>query len=127
MARHAQPREVADLKGSYKKHPERYRKEPPKSGKPLGKPPKHLLDAAEQAWKEIEKQCLPGVMTGADRFILEIASNLLAEYRSNPAEFAVGKYAHLIGSLARMGLSPGDRQKLGVTPESPEDEEFKDF
>ena len=120
MARHSQPREVAEIKGADKRNPQRYESEPPKSSLPLGDAPKHLSEAAQSCWFEISTYSVPGVMTGADRLMLEMASNLLAEYRTDPIGFAIGKYAHLIGLLARFGMSPADRQKLSI--DKPKDE-----
>lgn len=114
MARHAQPREVAELKGAHKKDPQRYRGETPKANLPLGEAPDHMNGKAQSCWFELSTYALPGVLTGADRVMLEMASNLLAEYRVDPTEFSVGKYTHLIGLLARFGMSPADRQKLSV-------------
>lgn len=126
MARHAQPVELAKLKGADKVHPERYRGEVPKSGLSLGIAPAHLSEDAKAIWFELEAYALPGVLTGADRFVLEVTCTLFAEYRRSPDDFAVGKYAPLIGNLARLGLSPSDRQKLGVA--KPEKENpFNDF
>lgn len=114
MARHKQPRELAELKGATKKDPQRYKKEAPTTGKALGKPPAHLPPDVVTVWKELEKCSLPGVLTSADRFVLEVAASLLAEFRATRAEFKAAKYSHLIGCLARLGLTPADRQKLGT-------------
>lgn len=126
MARHSQPREVAALKGADKNHPERYKKEPPKAAQSLGTAPAHLSPEAQAAWFEIEAYAPVGVLAGADRLMLEVVANLLAEYRKDPVEFAVGKYTHLIGVLARLGMSPADRQKLG-TEKAKEDNPFNEF
>jgi phage terminase small subunit len=126
LARHAQPREVAELKGATRQNPQRYRKETPKSAQPLGQAPVHLSDSAKGVWFEIESLAPAGVLTGADRFALEILAELLAEWRDSPREFAVGKYTHLIGCLARLGMSPADRQKLGME-KAKEGNPFDDF
>jgi phage terminase small subunit len=120
MARHSQPDEVARLKGADKKNPNRYGKNTPRSDLPLGEPPEHLKGVAKNCWKEIALKSIPGVITLADGFILEIAASLLAEYRVAPLEFPAGKYVHLIGCLARLGLSPADRTKLNLPPEETE-------
>ena len=78
-------------------------------------------DDAQACWFEISSKAIDGVLTFADTLMLEVASNLLAEYRSSPVEFQIGKYTHLIGVLARFGMSPSDRTKLGV--EKPKDDE----
>ncbi len=119
MARHPQPREVAELKGATKHDPQRYRKQPPAVEQPIGTAPVHMTDEAKVCWFELESLAPVGVLKGADRVALETLSNLLAEYRKNPPEFAVGKYTHLIGMLARLGMTPADRQKLGT--EKPDD------
>ncbi len=126
MARHRQPRELAELKGATKKDPQRYKKEAPKTGKALGKVPSHLPVEVAEVWKELEKCALPGVLTSADRFIMEVASSLLSEFRVKPGEFVAAKYTHLIGCLARLGLTPADRQKLG-TEKTPEGNQFDEF
>lgn len=120
MARHPQPREVAELKGATKHDPQRYRKKPPAVEQPIGTAPVHMTDEAKSCWFELESLAPVGVLKGADRVALETLSNLLAEYRNNPPEFAVGKYTHLIGMLARLGMTPADRQKLGT--EKPDDQ-----
>lgn len=126
MARHKQPAEVAKFKGADRKNPQRYRDEAAKGEGEVGDAPIHLQGPARLAWKELCAQSLKGVLTGSDRIILEVTANLLAEYRANPTEFAVGKYTHLIGNLARLGLTPSDRQKFGL--EKPKErDEFEDF
>lgn len=127
MARHPQPREVAELKGATKHDPQRYRKQPPKVEQPLGNAPAHLTDEAKAVWFEVETFAPKGILKGADRIALEMLANLLAEYRKAPTEFAVGKYTHLIGCLARLGMTPADRQKLGVEKQEDEGNEFDKF
>ncbi len=114
MGRHKKPLELAMLTGAVKKDPQRYRKKIPKSEFPLGKPPTGMIEGADVAWHEITAACAAGVLTMTDRIILEITANLLAEYRSDPPGFAVGKLRHLIGCFARLGMSPSDRAGLGV-------------
>ena len=122
MARLHKPMEAHKLAGADKAHPERYRKEVPKSKLPLGEAPEYMAEDAKACWFEISSLTIPGVMTGADRFMLEIASSLLAEFRRDPVEFAGGKYTHLISCLARFGMSPSDRTKLGVDATKPDNE-----
>lgn len=121
MARHANPIEEQHLKGADRTHPERYRKEVPKSALPLGQFPAVRSTSPEEIWFELSSFALPGVMTGADRFMLEMACELLAEFRSGPREFQVGKYTHLISLLARFGMSPSDRTKFGIDKPNSDD------
>lgn len=126
MARHKQPDELARLKGADKKDPQRYKRQPPKSKAALGRAPDHLPPDVAEVWRELEKHALPGVLTGADRFVMEVAASLLAEFRECRTDFKAAKYSHLIGCLARLGLTPADRQKLG-TEKPPEENPFNEF
>lgn len=126
MARHSQPREVAELKGATRKNPQRYRKEPPTVEQELGQPPDRMTAEAKSAWFELSTYAPKAVLKGADRATLELLSNLWSEYIAGPKAFAVGKYTHLIGCLARLGMTPADRQKLG-TEKQPEGNPFEAF
>jgi phage terminase small subunit len=117
---------VAEIKGATRKNPQRYRKETPDVVQPLGKAPDHMSDPAAACWFEISTYAPVGVLKGADRIMLELTSNLLAEYRESPDDFSVGKYTHLIGCLARLGMTPADRQKLG-TEKKEADNDFDAF
>ena len=124
--KHAQPRELAELKGATKHDPQRYRKTPPKSEFAIGNPPAHLCSDAKAAWFELQNYAIPGVLTAAERPLLEIASNLVAEYRMDILSFPTNRLSALIGCLARLGMSPADRQRLGVE-KPPEKNEFDEF
>lgn len=121
MARHPQPREMAELTGATAKDPQRY-KDSSKSELPLGPAPGYMTDEQKACWDELSFYAIPGVLTGADKQILEVVSNLLAEYRQEPKDFAIGKYTHLIGGLARLGMTPSDRRHIEV--EKPKDDDF---
>lgn len=124
MTRLPQPPEVVKLKNSARKHPERYRKKVPKSDLPLGHYPEDRATDPAGCWFELSSMCIPGVMTRSDRVMLEIASNLLAEYREEPVKFTSAKLKDLISCLARFGMSPSDRNKLGVDKPDPKDNPF---
>lgn len=112
MARHAQPREAAELKGADKKNPQRYKGEPLKSETPLGQPPEVMAEDAKAIWRELSMVIPDGILTGPDGRLFGMLCNLFAEYDRCPENFAVGKYGHVISLAARFGLSPSDRQKF---------------
>jgi len=120
MGRIPQPREVAELKGATRHDPQRYRKEPAKSEYALGQPPDYMAADAKAAWFELETYTAKGVLTGGDRMVLELTASLIAHFRRDPEGFSSSKTAQLIGCLARLGLTPADRQKIGF--EKPKDE-----
>lgn len=126
MARHPQPREVAELKGATRQNPQRYRTELPAVTQPLGNAPEHLGDPAKAAWFELSGLAPTGVLKGSDRIMLEMAAVLLVNFRLTPDEFRCSKATLLVGILARLGMSPADRQKLG-TEKPPEGNPFDEF
>jgi hypothetical protein len=126
MARHRQPRELAELKGATRHDPQRYRKEVPAVEQPLGEAPAHLGAKVQATWFELAGLAPTGVLKGSDRVMLEMASVLLVAFRADPDEFPASKMTHLIGILARLGMSPADRQKLG-TEKPPEGNPFDSF
>jgi hypothetical protein len=143
MALHTQPDEIAKLNGAHKLNPQRYRKTIPKSDKPCGNPPEDMSEEAQACWFEISAKAIPGVLTYADTIMLELASDLLAEYRQVrkirndafllPAEmveeralalkivFTSTNKTILIGLLARFGMSPSDRNSLGIAEKKVDD------
>lgn len=113
MGRHRQPEVLAELRGLKRQNPGRYGNTPT-SPYALGAPPAHLSDEARAVWMELEAYALEGVLKGSDRIVLEVASVLVAQFRKDPVEFAAAKMTHMIGVLARLGLSPADRQRLNM-------------
>lgn len=126
MSRHAQPREVAELKGALRKHPERYRKQPPAVDLPLGNAPDHLSDDEKNMWFEIETYAPRGAWTGADRLTVELLAVLYSEFRKDSVNIRVAKIGQIVSCLARLGMTPADRQKLG-TEKAPEGNPFEAF
>ena len=115
-----QPREVAELKGAIRKNPQRYRKQPPAVDLPLGTAPDRFTPDQKAIWFELETYAPRGSWTGADRVTVELLSVLLDEFRTNYAEMKVAKIGQIVSCLARLGMTPADRQKLGT--EKPADE-----
>lgn len=110
------PFALAKLRGSTRKNPSRYesRKHAPQPHEGLGEPPQGLSPGALQAWLEIDRGLPPGVLTVADRMAVELAAQLLSEFRENPALFPAARLAQLRGLLGSLGLTPVDRIRLAV-------------
>lgn len=106
------PRAIASIRGAVKAHPERYQGEEPKNPNPLGDPPGHLNALACRIWHEIDEHCIPGVLTQADRYIVELLAVLMSQFRQDPDEFTAAKMAHLRQGLGSLGMTPADRMRL---------------
>jgi hypothetical protein len=104
-----------------------YRGDVPKSDLPFGEYPETRSTDPAVCWQEIAFECIPGVLTGADRIMMEIASDLLAEYREDPAEFTAARLRLMVSCFGKFGMSPSDRCNLGVVPPNPDDFVFSDL
>jgi hypothetical protein len=67
------------------------------------------------------------VLTGADLIMMEIASNLLSEYRTDPAAFTAAKLRLMVSCFGIFGMSPSDRCNLGVVEDKPGEFVFSDL
>ena len=115
MARQRTPTAKLKLLGSFKKHPERARDDEPEPSGPLPtEPPNHLPDDVKEVWTEIVSVTPLGVLGAGDRFIMEICSNLLSEYRRDPPAMNSARLTQLRISLGALGLTPADRNRLSV-------------
>jgi len=111
MGRINKPTKLKILKGTYR----HYRENPnePMPENPLGEPPISLTDVQQEAWHEIAELIPDGVLTEADRIIVEIAARFLSDLRLK-GSLSVGNMGHLMIALGRMGLTPADRPKVSV-------------
>lgn len=112
------PTNVLELRGSFKKHPERRaaRANEPEPTGPIGSPPSHLTLTQCAAWQEIVDNAHPGVFGSSDRAALEIAAVLMAEFRQlGTAGITDARISRLISLLSSFGMTPADRAKINVT------------
>jgi hypothetical protein len=112
MARPRTPTAVLELRGAFRRNPNRLkdRKYEPLVTTPLPEPPKYLAMAATAAWLEMKSRGY--WLTSADRFLVEIAASLMARYRVN--ELKSGDVSLLIGLLSKLGFSPKERCALNL-------------
>jgi len=124
MARPRTPTNVLDARGAFKKNPQRRRQDAEPSGQ-LGDAPGHLQGAALQAWEEIKRSAPRDVLTDSDRLALEVAAQLLAQFRTDPVEFPAAKLVRLEALLGKFGMTPADRAKVGGKVEKPKGNPFE--
>lgn len=119
MARPRTPTKILDARGAFKKDPQRRRDGEPEVREPIGPAPDYFAPDQLAAWNQIVGQAPLGVLTAADCLAVETASILVAEFRSNPADFQTGKLGRLQSFLGQFGMNPSDRAKLSI--EKPKD------
>lgn len=110
MAKQRTPAKILELRGSFKKHPERKRTDPETNGD-LGPPPDRLTDMQKLAWWEIVENHYEGVLCKAHRHIVEYLSIKLAHmWETGEADKEVRI------TIAALGMDPVNASKL-VSPD----------
>lgn len=133
MSRPRTDTNVLKMRGSFKKNPQRLkeRENEPKPVGGLGDPPEEFNEVHNkrllQAWHEVVAMVPPGVLTCADRIIVEMTARLIARMRYNFNSMKSSDRAQLTKNLGLMGLTPADRSKVQVVPEKPADDGFSGF
>ncbi len=122
MARPKTPTNILDMRGAFKKNPNRRRIEEPKPEEPLGNPPCRLSPGVKKIWREIARHCAPGVLTIMDRRAVELAAIALDRIQEQNEMFdADGKplvtmtdIRTAMTMLGKFGMTPSDRAGLGI-------------
>lgn len=122
MPRPRTPTAVLELKGSFKKDPQRRRDGEPVVKGPIGNAPDHFNEDELIVWKEVTETAPRGVLTEADRLTVEALCSLYAAFRADRFEFPIAKIARIQNMLGTLGMNPADRSKLSVPPEKPTNE-----
>lgn len=115
MPAHRKALAELEASGATKVNPGRYadRKNTPKPTAPIGTAPKHLSPEQKAAWKEVIKFAPNGVLSGADRALLEITVHQLVEFRAGRL-IRASEIGTLITCLSKLGMTPSDRSRLSV-------------
>ena len=115
MARPRVPTSILELRGTYRKHPERRRHGEPVVKDPFpSSAPAHLPPEVKTAWQAITDAASPGVLKPSDIFIVELAACLVAEHRLAPFDMPSSRRSQLLIILGSLGMTPRDRGKLHV-------------
>jgi phage terminase small subunit len=115
MARPRKPTKLLAITGGYDKNPGRLsatRGDEPFEQRALGEPPPHLDAKQRVTWAEIERIAPEGVLTHADRLIVEIAAVLLARFRRCGELMPIVEVTRLQSILGELGLTPAARSKV---------------
>ena len=125
MPRPRKPTEVLTLTGAFRKDPQRKRPVGAKSAKSLGQPPGYFRDDECLVWAEIETYAAAGVLTSADRFVVELLSRLVARFRANWLNGA--EMSQLTWCCSHLGMTPSDRSKVLSSEQEKEPSDLDEF
>lgn len=131
MARNRTNTIVLEMRGAFRKHPERKkeREGEPVVTEPLGDCPEYLSEPEQHAWADIVSTAPTGVLKRSDSIAVEKAASLLAlsrqwvvvedctgqRYATRP--MTDGQHSQLISLLSKFGMTPADRSKVSVVKE----------
>lgn len=133
MARPRTPTAKLELTGAFKRNPSRgrARANEPKPNTPLGQPPSEFNDSEKAIWFELKRIAPDKVLTGADRWLVEVCCKIMARLRSEGIGgrygVTVGEVSQLMQGLSRMGLTPADRSRISIPREPAEDNPFAEI
>ena len=115
MPAHRKPTARLKRSGAFRKNPKREaaRKAEPRPNGPSGAPPASLTDPQVACWNEIIAYSHEGVLTKADRHIVELAARLLAIVRAGK-KLTAFHVQQLRGIYASLGMTPADRSRVSA-------------
>jgi hypothetical protein len=121
MPRQRLTAEQAEFTGAAAHNPKRFadRANAPKPEGPIGDPPNYFEEKERDLWGEVVDLVPAGVLTSADRLLVEVTVGLLLKLRERyikPVEIG-----HLRACLGSMGLTPADRTRVTGSNEQEED------
>ena len=113
MARPRTPSNVLELRGAFKKHPERRRAAVQPAGEFDTNPPAHLPQEQVRAWRAVVAQIPPGVLTASDGLSVEIMAGLMSRYWLTGELDYVKELRMWFGQY---GLTGAGREKITAKP-----------
>ena len=127
MARPRTPTKILELKGAFKKNPQRERNNEPEPTKTLGNYPANFKSKKLKAiWDELADNFALGNLGNSDRLALETLCILVDGFRSDPKEFSSAKLGRMTALISLFGGTPSDRAKLNV-PKTPKKNPFSEI
>jgi hypothetical protein len=108
LGRTRTPTALLELRGAFKRNPNRRRPNEPLVTEPLPEAPRRLPKDIRIIWNEMRDRGF--WLSSADRFLVEIAATLMQWHREDQPKVT----PVLIATLAKLGFSPKSRAALGV-------------
>lgn len=126
MGRHRTPLAKAKLTGADRKHPDRFRgRTEPNGGGPVGDPPSYLAADAKRFWRIFAAE-LPWLQK-PDRALLASAAILRARLIAEEGGATGALVREYRSTLACLGATPTNRQRVSVPHELDQDDPFAAF
>jgi len=112
---HRKATSVLEARGSFKKDPQRTREPEPTNSNPIGNAPAYFSQIQREVWHDFVTDAPPGVLSASERTLVEMIVRLKAEIIEGD-EVKTALFGRLESLIARCGMTPADRPRVGVAP-----------
>lgn len=99
-----------EISGTFR--PDRAHGDGPAVDSDVGPPPEDWPHEAQKLWFELVEAAPLGVVTHADRFMIEVTCRLMAKIRASKGEILASEVAQLRMCLGTLGMTPADRLRF---------------
>src|SRR5215217_6407763 len=122
MARPRTPTAILELKGAFKKDPQRKaaREGEPVVENPVGSPPKHVSKPAALIWRRVVKEAY--WLRSTHRDVLEAFCVYKAAFETDPLSMKSAQVAQMMKAMTELGLTAASQTKVKV-PEKAKEED----
>jgi phage terminase small subunit len=120
------PSNLLELKGAYKRNPNRRHHAEPVPTKKIGLPPRTFDKAHKKIWRELVRCFELASLGNSDRLALEVLCCLTHEFRKDPESFQAAKHGRMSSLIGLFGGMPAMRSKIQVK-KKPQANAFADF
>jgi hypothetical protein len=110
VARPRTPSNVLELRGAFKRNPQRRREPVAPAGEFDPQPPAHMPQECARAWQWLVQQIPPGVLTASDHAAMEIMARLQTQIWMGQLQFV----SELRQWFGQYGLTAAAREKIGA-------------
>jgi len=126
VARPRTPSNILELRGAFRAHPERQRRDAEGAGEFNREPPEHLRPDVARAWRYLAARLPKIALTSSDELAVEQASRVLSnlwamEQRMGDLCGSLSEFKALNDALARwlglLGMTPRDRAHFAAQTE----------
>lgn len=106
------PAKILELKGAFKKDPQRRRVDAEGAGPFTGEPPTHLPQDAVRAWRYLVERLPKAALSSSDDVAVEVTARLLTQFWAGN----IAVVTEMRQWLGKLGMTPVDRAKIPGAP-----------
>jgi hypothetical protein len=114
------PAKILELRGAFKKDPQRRRVDAEGAGPFSGEPPTHLAQTDVPAWRYVVARLPKVAMSSSEEIAVEVTAKLLSQFWAGN----LGVITELRQWLGKLGMTLTDRAKIPGAPPSASDNPF---